>query len=132
MSIIVDKPYSKEPKTIPLLDFHKNTELFITRPPYQRKSVWTAQMKEALIESIFRRFYIPDIVLREVTTPSRMMKYEVVDGQQRIIAIQDFFKGEIKFPNELKDITADAGKKYPDLSQEVKNHIHQQSLTATV
>ena len=132
MSIIVDKPYSKEPKTIPLLDFHKNPELFITRPPYQRKNVWTDQMKEALIASIFRRFYIPDIVLREVTTPSRIMKYEVVDGQQRIIAVQDFFKGEIKLPKELKDITADAGKKFPDFCQEVKNHIHQQSLTATV
>jgi hypothetical protein len=132
MSIIVDKPYSKEPKTIPLLDFHNHPELFITRPPYQRKNVWTDPMKEALIESIFRRFYIPDIVLREVITPSRVAKYEVVDGQQRIIAVQSFFRGEIKLPIELKDVTPEAGKKYGTLSSEVKNHIHQQSLSATV
>ena len=132
MSIIVDKPYSKEPKTIPLLDFHMYPEQFITRPPYQRKNVWTTEMKEALIESIFRRFYVPNIVLREVTTPSHMMKYEVVDGQQRIIAVQEFFEGKIKLPERLKDVTGDAGKKYNDLKPEVKNHIHQQSLDATV
>lgn len=132
MSIIVDKPYSKEPKNIPLLDFYIHPEFFITRPPYQRKNVWTDQMKGALIASIFRRYYIPDIVLREVSTPSRMMKYEVVDGQQRIIAIQDFLGGSIKLPEELKDLTADAGKTYDELSPEVKNHLHQQSLNATV
>ena len=132
MSIIVDKPYSKEPKTFPLKDLHKNQELFITRPPYQRKDVWPNKTKEALIESLFRRHYVPDIVLREVHTPSHIMKYEVVDGQQRIIAVQDFFNDLIKLPKELSDITSDAGKKYSELSQEVKNHIDQQTLNATV
>jgi len=132
MSIIVDKPYSKEPKTFPLKDFHTNQVLFITRPPYQRKNVWPNQTKEALIESFFRRHYVPDIVLREVHTPSHIMKYEVVDGQQRIIAIQDFFNGLIKLPKELSDITSEAGKKYSELSLEVRNHIDQQTLNATV
>ena len=132
MSIIVDKPYSKEPKTFALKDFHKNQDLFITRPPYQRKNVWTNQTKESLIVSLFRRHYVPDIVLREVHTPNHIMKYEVVDGQQRIIAIQDFFNDAIKLSKELSDITTDAGKVYSELSQEVKNHIDQQTLNATV
>jgi len=132
MSIIVDKPYSKEPKTFALTKFHKSQELFITRPPYQRKNVWPKKIKEALIESLFRRHYVPDIVLREVHTPSHIMKYEVVDGQQRIIAIQNFFDDLIKLPKELVDITSDAGKKYSELSPEVKNHIDQQTLNATV
>ena len=132
MSIIVDKPYSKEPKTFSLKDFHENQGLFISRPPYQRKNVWTNQQKESLIESFFRRHYVPDIVLREVHTPSHIMKYEVVDGQQRIIAIQDFFNNAIKLAKVLSDITPDAGKRYSGLSPEVKKHIEQQTLNATV
>ena len=132
MSIIVDKPYSKEPKTFSLKDFHENQGLFISRPPYQRKNVWTNKQKQSLIESFFRRHYVPDIVLREVHTPSHIMKYEVVDGQQRIIAIQDFFNNAIKLAKVLSDITPDAGKRYSGLSPEVKKHIEQQTLNATV
>ncbi len=132
MSIIVDKPYSKEPKTFALKEFYGNRDLFITRPPYQRKDVWPNKTKEALIESLFRRHYVPDIVLREVHTPSHIMKYEVVDGQQRIIAIQEFFSDQIKLPETLSDITPDAGKRYTELTPAVRNHIDQQTLSATV
>jgi len=92
MSIIVDKPYSKEPKPFALKDFHKSRELFITRPPYQRKNVWPKNTKEALIESLFRRHYVPNVVLREVHTPNHIMKYELVDGQQRIICYPRIFR----------------------------------------
>jgi uncharacterized protein with ParB-like and HNH nuclease domain len=105
MSIIVDQPYGKQPQTFTLKYIHDHQELFITRPPYQRKNVWSNQTKGALVASLFRRHYIPDIVLREVHMPSHFMKYEIVDGQQRIIAIQDFFNGLIKLPEELSDIT---------------------------
>jgi hypothetical protein len=132
MSIIVDKPYSKELKPFSLKEISLKQDLFITRPPYQRKNVWSNHQKESLIESFFRRFYVPDVVLREVNTPSYNMKYEVVDGQQRIIAISDFFNDKIKLPKELSDITQEAGKKYSELSLPVKNHIDQQTLNATV
>ena len=132
MSIIVDQPYGKQPQTFTLKYIHDHQDLFITRPPYQRKNVWPNQTKGALIASLFRRHYVPDIVLREVHMPSHFMKYEIVDGQQRIIAIQDFFNELIKLPKELSDITSDAGKKYTELGTEVRNHIDNQALNATV
>lgn len=103
MSIVVDKPYNKEPQSFELTFFHKKRDLFITRPPYQRKGVWPPKLKKALIVSLFRRHYIPDIVLREVHKPNHIAKFEVVDGQQRIIAIQDFF-------NDKNQITKDPTK----------------------
>ncbi len=132
MSIIVDQPYGKQPQTFTLKYIHDHQDLFITRPPYQRKDVWPKKTKEALIESLFRRHYVPDIVLREVHTPSHFAKYEVVDGQQRIITVQDFFNDLIKLPKDLSDVTADSGKKYSELSKEVRNHIDNQVLNATV
>ena len=132
MSIIVDQPYGKQPQTFTLKYIHEHQNLFITRPPYQRKNVWPNKTKEALIESLFRRHYVPDIVLREVHTPSHLAKYEVVDGQQRIITVQDFYSDSIKLPKELSDITDESGKKYLELSPTVRNHIDNQVLNATV
>jgi len=132
MSIIVEKPYTKEPKPFKLKDFYDESELFVKRPPYQRKNVWPLHKKEALIDSFFRRHYVPDIVLREVHTPDHKMKYEVVDGQQRINAIQEYFSDKFKLPASLKDITTETRKKYTDLSPETKKHIEGQTLNATV
>jgi len=47
-------------------------------------------------------------------------------------AIQEFFDDLIKLPKELADITSDAGKKYSELRIDVRNHIDQQTLNATV
>ena len=132
MSIIVERPYSKEPQTFSLKDFHEKRHIFVKRPPYQRKNCWPTYKKEALIDSFFRRHYVPDIVLREVHTPDHKMRYEVVDGQQRINAIQEFFDNKFKLPKSLADITKEARKYYRDLSPEVKEHIERQTLNATV
>lgn len=133
MPIIVEREYSRESKAFSLLDFHEKRHQFVTRPPYQRKNVWSKRKKKALIESFFRRYYVPDIVLREVHTPDNQMRYEVIDGQQRIIAIQEFFSNEICLPQSLKDLVPEeAGKLYKDLSSEVREYIEDRTLNATI
>ena len=132
MPIIVDRPYGMEVKSFNLIDFYAKKELFVTRPPYQRKSVWPRHKQKSLIDSFFRRHYVPSIVLREVHTPDRKALWEVVDGQQRIIAVQDFFNNEFKLPETLRDITEEADKYYKDLSLDIKSHIQEQTMTATV
>jgi hypothetical protein len=132
MPIIVDRPYGMEAKSFNLIDFHEKRELFVTRPPYQRKGVWPTYKKKSLIDSFFRRHYVPNIVLREVHTPDRRALWEVVDGQQRIITVQDFFNEKFKLPNSLKDITLEAGKYHTKLSPDVQSHIERQTMTATV
>ena len=49
MSIIVDKPYGQEVQTYKLIDFHRDQNLFIKRPPYQRKNVWPPNQKKSLM-----------------------------------------------------------------------------------
>lgn len=132
MSIIVDKPYGQEVRTFKLIDFSRDQELFIKRPPYQRKNVWTPKQKKSLMKSFFQRHYVPNVVLREVFTPDRKAKYEVVDGQQRINTIQEFFNNEIRLLKGQNEDQRWAGKKYDELSPEAKMHIKNQNLYATI
>ena len=53
-------------KDINIEDFHRYQDEFITRPPYQRKTVWTDSKKQSLMDSLFRKYYIPKLVIREV------------------------------------------------------------------
>ena len=116
--------YITKPQAIQLRDFHDRKELYVTRPPYQRKVVWTLSNQRALLDSIFRGYYIPRLVLRQVSINDRM-KFEVIDGQQRITVVQRFFSNEISLPNSLRDVRVDLpGKTYSELPDDVKNFIN--------
>jgi len=116
--------YTISPKLIPVGDLYRYADEFVTRPPYQRKSVWSTKKKQALLDSLFRRYYIPKIVIREVRLDNDRAVNEVVDGQQRIIVIQEFFANKLKLPKSLKDIHADLPDKYhKELSAEFKRFI---------
>lgn len=77
-------------KDISIKDFFDYKEDFVTRPPYQRKVVWNRKKKQALMDSLFRRYYIPKLVIREVRLDENTTVFEIVDGQQRITTVQDF------------------------------------------
>ncbi len=62
------------------------------RPEYQRRLRWSGPQKSRLIESLLLNVPLPPIFLYE----SYEAKYEVVDGQQRMNAIKEFFSGEFK------------------------------------
>ena len=116
--------YTISPKLFPVGDFFRYTDEFVTRPPYQRKSVWSTKKKQALLDSLFRRYYIPKIVIREVRLSDDKAVNEVVDGQQRIIVVQEFFANMIKLPKSLGDIHADLPDKYhEELSAEFKRFV---------
>jgi len=57
------------------------------RPDFQRGEVWTTKKKKLLIDSILREWYIPPIHTVSVGNG----KAEVLDGQQRLTAIRDFW-----------------------------------------
>lgn len=106
-------------------DFHDYAEDFVTRPPYQRKAVWSKKKKQALIDSLFRRYYVPKLVLREVRTSDSSAVNEVIDGQQRISTVQDFFAGEFPLPRSLADLDPSLpGRYYNDLDSSVRKFIN--------
>ncbi|MDT0295173.1 HNH endonuclease family protein [Mesonia ostreae] len=111
-------------KDISIKDFFDYKEDYVTRPPYQRKVVWNRKKKQALMDSLFRRYYIPKLVIREVRLDENNTVYEIVDGQQRITSVQDFFDNKYKLPKSLSDLSDDlANKFYDDLSTDVRKFI---------
>jgi hypothetical protein len=82
----------------------------ILRPDFQRTSVWTNVQKSRLIESLLLNLPIPPCFLAEDEDSTRV----VVDGQQRLRSIDDFYHGRYALTGlqVLKDLN---GKKWEDL-----------------
>lgn len=109
---------------IQIKDFFEYRDEYITRPPYQRKSVWSVKKQQSLFDSLFRRFYVPRLVVREVRLSDDRTVKEIIDGQQRITAIQEFFDNKFKLPQTLEDISAELpGKYFKDLSTELRRFV---------
>jgi hypothetical protein len=86
-------------------------------PDYQRRHRWTNLTSSKLIESLILNIPVPIIYLSydiDVDTNEEGARYSVIDGQQRLTAIYNFFEG--KFPLESLDIlSALEGCFYKDL-----------------
>ena len=77
-----------------------------------------------MLDSLFRRYYVPNIVLRLVRISDNETIREVIDGQQRIRTVQRFFKNEISLPDTLADFDATLpGKRFQDLRSDVRRYI---------
>jgi hypothetical protein len=112
---------------IPINDFHEYRDDYITRPPYQRKSVWSVKKQQSLFDSLFRRFYVPRLVVREVRLSEERTVKEIIDGQQRITAIQEFFDGLYRLPESLRDINPELpGKYFSELSADLRRFVNRE------
>ena len=84
----------------------------ILQPKFQRRPSWENAARSYLIDTIVRELPLPKIYLRRVINPKTgLTSYEVVDGQQRLRAILDFYKGTLILSRhhnpELGDTTFD-------------------------
>ncbi|KAF9534247.1 hypothetical protein CPB83DRAFT_843925 [Crepidotus variabilis] len=66
-------------------------------PDYQRDVVWSIAKQSQLIESIFRNYTIPQIVLSVVNDEQGEEVRNCVDGKQRLTSIQRFIDGLIPY-----------------------------------
>ena len=111
-------------EAIPIRDFYDYQDEFVVRPPYQRKSVWSRKKQQDLLDSLFRRYYIPRIVIREVRLSDHQTLREVIDGQQRITSVQLFLGNQLPLPKSLADIHPELpGAYYRDLSAGVRRFV---------
>lgn len=109
---------------ITIKDFSDYSEEYVTRPPYQRKSVWSTRKKQNLLDSLFRRYYIPKIVVREVRLGDDKTVKEIIDGQQRIITAQEFIQNNLRLPKSLENLNPELpGKVYGKLSAEMRRFV---------
>lgn len=98
-------------------------------PAYQREgSVWTAQQKRRLIDSVVNGLDMPKLyfeVLRDgrvAEESRRTLIYAVLDGKQRLEAISDFMRDQIALPEDFiffEDPSLDAaGKRLSELASD--------------
>ncbi|MFC1967184.1 HNH endonuclease family protein [Chloroflexota bacterium] len=69
-----------------------NNEIYINKS-YQRGDIWKSNQKAELIKSIKNGYSIGVIVLYV----NDKKQYEILDGQQRILTIQQYLEGNVKF-----------------------------------
>ena len=98
------------------------------QPDFQRGEVWSLQKQKKLIDTILRRWTIPPIHI----VPSDDVD-EVLDGQQRLVAIRDFCNGKFAIDGTIKPsnnfIHSLDGLYYKDLEDKLKAKFLRYELT---
>ena len=85
---------------------------------FQRRAVWPPSAKVFLIDSILRDRPIPNIYIRTKTDLRTRRGYrEVVDGQQRLRAIDEFASDKLTLTRTTKEFS---GKTYSTLNDDSK------------
>ncbi|MEP3350129.1 MAG: DUF262 domain-containing protein [Marinomonas sp.] len=105
---------NKKPTPISTICARKNQ--IDPTPDYQRPPAWSKKQKQLLIDSILREYDIPKMYWRSVDREDGI-KFEVIDGQQRLRAIWEFQAGEYALSRDIDPINGldCSGKKYSDL-----------------
>lgn len=81
------------------------------RPEFQRRPNWPIRAKCYFIDTILRNYPSPLLYLRPTTDPkTKQVIRQVVDGQQRLTAIVEFHKNQLRLDaqtNEYEGLTFD-------------------------
>jgi len=97
------------------------------QPFYQRRQRWDDKRKSKLIESFIMNIPIPPCFLYE----SDFARYEVMDGQQRISAIVDFYENRFKLKG-LEQWPELNGLIYDRLPSEIRRGLDRRSISYIV
>ncbi|MDP2259519.1 MAG: DUF262 domain-containing protein [Caulobacter sp.] len=97
------------------------------RPFYQRRPRWDVKQQSLLIESFIMNIPVPPVFLYERDFNS----YEVMDGQQRITAIKEFYANSFKLRG-LKIWPELNGRSYKTLPEKIKAGVDRRSITSIV
>jgi hypothetical protein len=104
------------------------------QPDFQRGEVWDTKRQQRLVDTVLRGWYVPAVHI----VRSDEGEEEVLDGQQRLVAIRDFFDDKVRIdgniePHDLK-IAALHGLKYSQLPDSTRKAVHRfvlQTITLT-
>ena len=97
------------------------------KPFYQRRARWDTKRQSKLIESFIVNIPVPPVFLYE----KAYNKYEVMDGQQRITALQSFYNNEFKLTG--LDLWPELnGMKYTDLPTKITDGLDRRSISSIV
>ena len=110
-----------------IIDFVDTKKWLNIRPEYQRRLVWDNVKKSRLIESLIMNVPVPPVFLYE----EDLSRYEVMDGQQRLNAIVEFYSNRLKLSG-LEEWDGLNGKTYADLPPRLQKGLDRRRISATV
>jgi hypothetical protein len=122
--IVIETNREKLPGFVNLLQQPNYMDL---RPFYQRRPRWGIQQQSLLIESFIMNIPVPPVFLYEKDFNS----YEVMDGQQRITAVRDFYTNSFRLRG-LEIWPELNGRSYNTLPEKLKSGIDRRSITSIV
>ncbi len=97
------------------------------RPEYQRRLRWANHQKSKLIESLLLNIPIPPVFFYETDAA----RYEVMDGQQRMNAIREFFAGDFRLTG-LSVLSPLNGLTYSKCPPRIRRTLDRASISAIV
>jgi hypothetical protein len=119
--IVTESNREKLPNFVEALQRQNYMDL---RPFYQRRERWDVERQSKLIESFIINIPVPPLFLYEKDYNS----YEVMDGQQRITTIKDFYNNEFKLKG-LQLWPELNGKSYSTLPSKIRDGIDRRSIS---
>jgi hypothetical protein len=121
---VITTPYDAPVRT--LVDEIASKDL-IVNPEFQRQNVWKRDRQAKLIESLLLNIPIPVLYFAEDDDGTRV----VVDGQQRLRAIEEFVSGQ--YPLRKLEVLSDLnGKRWTDLTPKESRSILNRTLRCVV
>ena len=97
------------------------------RPEYQRRLRWNDAEKSKLIESLLLNIPVPPVFFYEADAA----RYEVMDGQQRLNTIRDFFAGDFALRG-LRVLKPLNGLRYSKCPPRIKRTLDRATISAVV
>ena len=124
LRVIVQRNDFLLPNLIDMLRTHRTLEI---SPYYQRRARWDTRRKSKLIESFLVNIPVPPVFLYE----NEFARYEVMDGQQRVSAILEYFENQFALQG-LEILNSLAGKRFHQLPREIRAGLERRSLPAII
>lgn len=122
--IVIETNREKLPGFVALLKLDAYMDL---QPFYQRRPRWSLEKQSLLIESFIMNIPVPPVFLYEKEYNS----YEVMDGQQRITALKDFYAGRFELTG-LTQWPEINGRTYQTLPEKLQAGLDRRSITSIV
>jgi hypothetical protein len=120
-SALMDSPRPLQPTLAEFLQWREAGSLELS-PKFQRKAVWSPTQRSYFIDTMLQQMPSPQIYLRkQYNLNGRKIVHEVIDGQQRLRSVLDFYDGKYAISSNLEE--SYAGMRFNGLSKK-----HQMSI----
>jgi hypothetical protein len=108
-------------------DFVREKKWLNLRPEYQRRLVWDTVKKSRFIESLLMNIPVPPVFLYETD----LNRYEVMDGQQRLNTILEFYDNNLALKG-LDSWSVLNGRTYSKCPPRIQRGLDRRRISANV